>query len=62
MDGRWMGRLSSGGDELGKTWNVYNLKYVKRVCLMQDIASYLSHPLALLPKLVRPQFHSSHLL
>ena len=24
-----MGRLSSGGDELGKTLNVYNVKYVK---------------------------------
>jgi len=29
MDVRWMGSLSSGGDELGKTWVQYNAKYVK---------------------------------
>ena len=44
MDGRWMGRLSSGCDELGKTWNVYNVKYVKSVGLMQEY--YPQNPLA----------------
>lgn len=29
MDVRWMESLSSGGDELGKTWVQYNAKYVK---------------------------------